>query len=389
MESMRIAMFSWESLHSAKVGGLAPHVTELSEQLAKLGHEVHIFTRSAWYRDYDEINGVHYQRCSFDESGDIIAQMNKMCDAMYSRFIQVSKDFGDFDVIHGHDWHPVNVLNRIKYELGKQYVMTYHSTEWGRNGNVHVNSPTALDVSHREWLGGYDSSQVIITSDNFKKEVQDLYSIPDYKISVIPNGISPGKMEKDVDAGSIKKEYGIHPYSPVILFTGRMHYQKGPDMLVRAIPKVLDGNNWGAHFVFIGEGEMRPYCQNLANDLNIGNSCHFLGYSSDDVLKDWTNACDMTCVPSRNEPFGIVVLESWDATKAVVATDAVNIVDNFQNGILSYRNPESIAWGINYALDGLDSRTPGMGSNGKKLVKTKFSWDTIAKNTVDAYNKIE
>lgn len=387
MESLKIAMFSWESLHSAKVGGLAPHVTELSEQLVKQGHEVHIFTRSGWHRDYDEINGVHYQRCSFDESGDIIAQMNKMCDAMYSRFIQVSKEFGSFDVIHGHDWHPVNVLNRIKYEFGKPYVMTYHSTEWGRNGNVHLNSSTSNEVSHREWLGGYESSEVIITTDKFKREVQSIYNIPDHKISVVPNGISPGKMEKDVDPGSVKEEYGIHPFAPVVLFTGRMHYQKGPDLLVKAIPRVLDGN-WGAHFVFIGEGEMRQYCQNLANDLNIGHSCHFLGYSSDEVLKDWANACDMTCVPSRNEPFGIVVLESWDANKAVVATDAVNIVDNFQNGVISYRYPESIAWGLNYAMGGLGSGTPTMGNNGKKLVKTKYSWDTIARNTVQVYKRI-
>ncbi|MEZ5336236.1 MAG: glycosyltransferase family 4 protein [Methanolobus sp.] len=196
METMRIGMFSWESLHSAKVGGLAPHVTELSEHLAKMGHEVHIFTRSAWYRDYDEINGVHYQRCSFDESGDILEQMDKMCDAMYERFRHVSEQFGEFDIIHGHDWHPVNVLNRIKYEHSKPYVMTYHSTEWGRNGNVSVNSSTAREVSYREWLGGYESSEVIITSENFKREVQDIYHIPDYKISIIPNGIAPGKMEK-------------------------------------------------------------------------------------------------------------------------------------------------------------------------------------------------
>ncbi|WP_292466449.1 glycosyltransferase family 4 protein [Methanolobus sp.] len=386
MESMRIAMFSWESLHSAKVGGLAPHVTELSEQLVKLGHEVHIFTRSGWYRDYDEINGVHYQRCSFDQSGGILTQMDKMCDAMYSRFVQVSREHGDFDIVHGHDWHPVNVLNRIKYKCGKPYVMTYHSTEWGRNGNINLNSPTANEVSHREWLGGYESSEVIITSDNFKREVQNIYGIPDYKISVIPNGISPGKMEKDVDSGLIKTNYGIHPFAPVVLFTGRMNYQKGPDLLIRAIPKVLDGN-WGAHFVFIGEGEMRPFCQNLANDLNIGHACHFLGYSPDEVLKDWANACDMTCVPSRNEPFGIVVLESWDANKAVIATDAVNIVDNFQNGLISYRTPESIAWGLNYALGGLDSETPLMGNNGKELVNTKFCWENIARNTIDVYNK--
>lgn len=380
-------MFSWESLHSAKVGGLAPHVTELSEQLAKLGHEVHIFTRSGWYRDYDEINGVHYQRCNFDQSGDILDQMNKMCDSMFSRFVRVSDEFGEFDVIHGHDWHPVNVLNRIKHECGKPYVMTYHSTEWGRNGNAHLGSYTSNEVSHREWLGGYESSEVIITSENFRREVQNIYSIPDYKISVIPNGISPGKMEKDVDSGSIKKDYGIHPYAPVVLFTGRMHYQKGPDLLIRAIPEVLNWN-WGAHFVFIGEGEMRQYCQTLASELNIGHACHFLGYSSDDVLKDWANACDMTCVPSRNEPFGIVVLESWDANKAVIATDAVNLIDNFQNGVISYRTPESIAWGLNYALEGLDSATPLMGYNGKKLVNTKFSWDTIARNTVDVYRKM-
>ncbi|WP_342304689.1 hypothetical protein [Methanolobus sp. ZRKC5] len=35
-ESLRIAMFSWESLHSAKIGGLAPHVTELSDNLVKI-----------------------------------------------------------------------------------------------------------------------------------------------------------------------------------------------------------------------------------------------------------------------------------------------------------------------------------------------------------------
>ena len=41
---MRIGMFSWESLYSVKVGGIAPHVSELSEALARRGHEVHVIT---------------------------------------------------------------------------------------------------------------------------------------------------------------------------------------------------------------------------------------------------------------------------------------------------------------------------------------------------------
>ena len=42
---MRVAVFSWESLHSISVGGVAVHASELAAALCRLGHEVHIFTR--------------------------------------------------------------------------------------------------------------------------------------------------------------------------------------------------------------------------------------------------------------------------------------------------------------------------------------------------------
>ena len=105
-------MLSWESLYSIKVGGVAPHVSELSEALARRGHEVHVLTRRGDFESYDKINGVHYQRVDFDVSGDIISQMDQMSDAMYHRFVEVQKLFGTFDIVHGHDWHPVPALNR-------------------------------------------------------------------------------------------------------------------------------------------------------------------------------------------------------------------------------------------------------------------------------------
>lgn len=40
---MRIAMLSWESLHSIAVGGVAAHVTELAAALARRGHQIHVF----------------------------------------------------------------------------------------------------------------------------------------------------------------------------------------------------------------------------------------------------------------------------------------------------------------------------------------------------------
>lgn len=385
MGKLRIGVFAWESLYSVKVGGIAPHVSELSETLAEKGNEVHIFTRNGGLSDHEVINGVHYHRVTHDQSGSIVYQMDRMCDAMYSRFLEVRDTYGEFDVLHGHDWHPVNVLCRIKNEFGVPFAITYHSTEWGRNGNRHGGWWEAQEISHREWLGGYEAKEVISTSVVLKDEIQHLYQIPDSKITLIPNGIYAGKVRKDVDAGKVKESVEIHPLAPVVLFIGRMSYQKGPDLLVEAIPKVLDHNR-DVMFVLIGEGEMRQSCEEMAGALGVPDACRFLGYASDDIVRYWYNACDIVCLPSRNEPFGIVVLEAWDAGKPVVATDAVRLVDNFKTGVTVYQDSDSIAWGINYVLDGLAENS--MGEEGRRMVETCYDWKTIADATLDVYGKV-
>lgn len=383
MKKIRIGMFSWESLYSIRVGGISPHVSELSEALAVEGHEVHLFTRGRENND-EIINGVHYHRVASDQNGGIVEQMNRMCDNMYLRFLEVREKAGEFDVLHGHDWHPVNVLCRIKAEFGLPFVLTFHSTEWGRNGNRHGEWLEAKEISHMEWLGGYESSDVITTSKILTDEIQQIYKIPDYKLWEIPNGINMGKIKREIDPGNIKKRYGIHPCLPVVLFTGRMAYQKGPDLLVEAAARVLRKKD--TRFVLIGEGEMRNHCESQAYKLGIGNSCNFLGYAPDNTVIDWFNACDLVCIPSRNEPFGIVVLEAWDASKPVVASDAVALVENFKTGVIAHKEPSSIAWGLNYVLEGLGRNR--MGEKGHDLLKQKYNWKTIAEETLEVYEKV-
>ncbi len=386
MESLRIGMFSWESLYSVKVGGISPHVSELAEALVAKGHEVHVFSRIGDKSESEEINGVHYQRCRHDQSGGVVMQMDRMCEALVDRFDAVQKLVGRFDAIHGHDWHPVVALNRIKRDHGLPYVLTYHSTEWGRNGNSFGDWWEFREISHREWLGGYESAAVIITSENLKKEIQFLYQIPDFKIKLIPNGIRAGKIKREVDPGTIKKQFGIHPLAPVVLFIGRMSHQKGPDLLVEAIPNVL-AHRWDAKFVFSGEGELRHSCKLRAAQLGVSDATRFLGYAPDDVARDWMNACDLVCVPSRNEPFCIVVLEAWDASKPVVGTEAVRLISNFSTGIKAYISPDSLAWCIKYAIDNPE-QSKIMGQNGNKLIGEKYNWKTIADKVVKVYKSL-
>jgi glycosyltransferase involved in cell wall biosynthesis len=385
MESLRIAMFAWESLHGVKVGGLAPHVSELSEALAKKGHEVHVFTRRGDHGSYDVVRGVHYQRVRNDRHDGIVRQMDSMSDSFVDRFKAVEKLFGRFDVLHGHDWHPVKALTRLK-KKGRSFVLTFHSTEWGRNGNRQSSHPVAKEISHREWLGGYEAKELIVTSKALMDELQSIYRIPSYKLNLVPNGIFPKKVRRDVDPAAVKERYDIAPESPLILYVGRMRYQTGPDMLVKAAPMVLKREG-EARFVFVGDGDLRPQCEHRAERLGVTHACHFTGYSPDAEVADLYNACDMLAVPSRNEPFGIVVLEAWDACKPVIGTDAVGIIDNFVNGIKARPYPESLAWCINDVVD-----KPGalkwMGRQGKKLVDSIYDWNNVVDELLKVYDKV-
>jgi len=375
-------MLSWESLYSIKVGGVAPHVSELSEALARKGHEVHIFTRRGDFESYDKINGVHYQRVDVDSSGDMLAQMDRMSNALYDRFGAVQKLFGKFDVVHGHDWHPVLALTRMKKEYGLPFVLTMHSTEWGRNGN-NFGYGISQEISHREWLGCYEASQVVVTTKRMQDELMWIYSLPPEKIRIIPNGIMLGKMRRGLDAGRVKEKYGIHPLAPMVLFCGRMSVQKGPDLLVEAIPRILM-NRPDVRFVFMGEGGMRAECERRARELGVADACRFLGYTSSSEKEELINACDLMCVPSRNEPFGVVVLEAWDACKPVVATEAVSIIRNFEDGLLAYVQPESIAWCINRLLSN-PTEMKKLAEAGYSRIDAEFSWDRIATRTEDVY----
>ena len=379
---MRIGMFTWESLYSIKVGGIAPHVSELSEALAERGHEVHVFTRRGDFDAYDKINRVHYQRVDFDKSGSLIEEMDSMSAAMYERFLKTQNVFGKFDIVHGHDWHPVPALNLVKTDLAIPYVLTIHSTEWGRNGN----NPGNAEISHQEWLGGYESSRLIVTTRCMQEELKSIYSIPENKISIIPNGIVSGKVRKALDPGQVKERYGIHPLAPVVLFCGRMSYQKGPDLLVDAAPHVLRERQ-DVWFVFVGEGDMSSYCERRARELGIADACRFLGYVSSAEKQELMNACDLVCVPSRNEPFGVVVLEAWDAGKSVVATEAVSIIRNFEDGLLAYIQPESLAWCINRLLRSPEEMK-SLALAGQSRIEKEFSWGRIAEKTEEVYADI-
>jgi len=102
---MRIAILSWESLHSIAVGGVGVHVTELAAAMERKGHDVHVFTRMGCNQPpYECIHGVRYHRCPFDLHANFVEEINNMCRSFVHHVFATEDHTGEFDVIHAHDW---------------------------------------------------------------------------------------------------------------------------------------------------------------------------------------------------------------------------------------------------------------------------------------------
>jgi glycogen synthase len=384
---MKIALLSWESLHSIPVGGIATHVTELAAALERQGHEVHVFTRMGHGQaHYERIHGVHYHRCPFELSPNFVDEVNNMCRSLVDHVFSAENYSGGFDLIHAHDWLTANAMIWIRQGRGRRSILTIHSTEYGRCGNRFSNGQSER-VRYQERAGTQWADRVITVSRALRGEVQWMYEVPDWKISVIYNGVNVRNYDGWIEPAAVKRQYAIGPTDPTVLFVGRMAHQKGPDLLVETVPSILKYYP-RAKFVFAGEGELRKPVEARAHQLGVGQATRFVGFQSNGALADLYRSCDVVCVPSRNEPFGIVILEAWSAGKPVVSTrngGPEEFVWHNVNGLKVQAEANSIAWGLGTLFTDFEWAR-WMGSNGRVAAQTAFTWDAVAEQTLRVYH---
>jgi glycosyltransferase involved in cell wall biosynthesis len=384
---MRIAMFSWETLYSHAVGGIAAHVTELAAALQRRGHEVHVFTRPTYGSGgVCAIDGVWYHYCPHNLSRSFVDEIQEMCRSFVWHFFQTEDHIGHFDVVHAHDWLAANAMLWIKQARPQhRAVLTMHSTEFGRCGNNFWGGTSARIRDH-ERNGTYCADRVIAVSGVLKNELMWMYNLPDWKCWMIYNGVPVHKYDGYLDPADVKRRYGFGPVDPTVLFSGRLSLQKGPDLLLEAVPGLLR-HHPNAKFVFAGDGHMRGELERRSHQMGVAHATRFLGYANGSQLVDLYKACDAVCMPSRNEPFGITALEGWAAGKPVVASQIggpSEFVWHNVNGLKIYPTVESIGWGIGTLFTNFEWAR-WMGANGRRAAETAFNWDTISGTTEQCY----
>lgn len=144
-------------------------------------------------------------------------------------------------------------------------------------------------------------------------------------------------------AGAAPAALPAPPGAPRLLALGRLHPNKGFDVLLRALALLP-----GAHLSLAGEGPERAALQRLAAGLGVADRVAFLGWRED--AGALLAACDLFVCPSRHEPLGNVVLEAWSAARPVIAAAAQGpseLIRDGETGILVPKEaPEPLAAAI-------------------------------------------
>ena len=386
---MKILMLTWE-YPPRIVGGIARVVHDLSKRLIKDGHEVTVVT----YRDnadvpeYENDKGVNVYRVDnyMIHPNNFIDWIMQLNFNMLSKATEIINKEGGFDVIHAHDWLVTYAAKSLKNAYDIPIVATIHATEAGRNSGIH--DETQRYINDTEWLLTYEATEVIVNSNYMKNEIQRLFGLPFDKINVIPNGINLSNftgIERDYD---FRRQYAMDN-EKIILYVGRLVYEKGVQHLIAAMPKILSNYN-DAKLIIAGRGGMMDELRAEASNLGLNDKIYFTGYLNSKQVQKMCKCADVAVFPSTYEPFGIVALEAMLAGVPTVVSDVGGldeIVTHGVDGMKSYAgNANSIADSVTALLYDHQLAT-NVSKKAKQKVKDQFNWEKIAQDTHFTYEK--
>jgi glycosyltransferase involved in cell wall biosynthesis len=374
------------------IGGISPHVFYLSKSLARNGVKVHVVTCDfPGALAHETIDGVEVYRVDSykNPSPDFATWVYLMNLNMQKEAAAIAARLPEkIDIFHAHDWLVATAGIGLKHVFRKPLLATMHSTEIGRRDGLHTSTEKMI-AETEAWLT-YEAWKVICCSQYMVSHVKWAFGLPDDKLAMVPNGVDLNVYEKTCrqDLKGFRTEFAL-PEEKLVLFVGRLVYEKGAHVLINAIPKIL--NKVNAKFVIVGSGYMKEQLNVIVKSMSLEDKVLFTGFLDEDSLLKLQCSADVSVVPSLFEPFGIVALEAMAAKSPVVVSDTGGlgeIVEHDVTGVKVYpNNVESLAWGVTKVLSDEKYRDSLRESALKRILET-YDWDKIAQKTERIYEGV-
>ena len=385
---MRILMLTWE-FPPRVIGGLSRHVFELSRALVAGGYEVEVLTcgdeNIAEREIIDGIGVWRVQPYPGNEERGFIDWVQRLNFALLEKGVAITNGYGDFDIIHAHDWLVTFAARALKHIYTTPLLATIHATEHGRNNGLH--NEEQCQINDIEWWLSYEAWKIICCSKYMRKELQRVFLLPPDKLAVIPNGI---RLENELEESASLPEKIYDPTAKLIFYVGRLVPEKGVQVMLDAAPAILKRFPH-AHFVIAGTGPYAEHLKRRSREMGLDNKVAFAGYIDEATKNELYRCASVSVFPSLYEPFGIVALEAMAMGTPLIVSSCGGldeIIDHGVEGLKIYPGDAgSLAEQVCRLLND-EEWAASLAEKAYQKAIQNYSWEKIASQTAEVYGQI-
>ena len=231
-------------------------------------------------------------------------------------------------------------------------------------------------VDHLTYLGDFTREEISKVLSTKAKSAM---------VKIAP-GIDTSHFLPTPSSSQIRSQLGLSE-KKVIVSVGRLVHRKGQDILIQALPKILQMHP-SAHLLLVGEGPYRSHLEKLATDLKVTKAITFIGRIQYRDLPRYICAGDIFVMPSRSrlaglevEGLGIVYLEASACALPVIAGKSGGAPDAVIEGVTGLTvdgtQVSDVVRAVNTMLADPE-KSRAMGESGRKWIHDKWRWDIWA-----------
>jgi glycogen(starch) synthase len=400
---MKILMLGWE-LPPHYVGGMGVVCDQLTKHLARSGADIEfVLPFSADYSSVKHMkvtpaimqgtevlmsSGSTYDSMRYSTTladGTVVANGLYEQVEVFAQNVQKLICYGEYDVIHAHDWLTFKAAMAAKKVTGLPLIAHVHATEFDRAGGKYGNPM----VRELEYNGLHAADHIFAVSQRTKDTIVSQYNIDPQNISVSHNhmDIDPALLNETENTFAYIQQLRSQGYQ-VVVNAGRMTIQKGVFHLLEAAKLVIEQRPKTV-FLLSGGGEQIPELLMKASELGIAQNVMFTGWVSG-IGKQWRDAfrvADLFVMPSVSEPLGIAPLEAISYGAPAMVTKQSGISEVLKNILkVDYWDTTEMASQICAVLNSKGLRDTLI--QNAQAEHASMSWQPIAKKIMDKYHNV-
>ncbi|HEX5495866.1 MAG TPA: D-inositol-3-phosphate glycosyltransferase, partial [Mycobacteriales bacterium] len=248
---------------------------------------------------------------------------------------------GWYDVIHSHYWLAGQVGWLARARLGVPLVHSAHTLAKVKNAGLAQGDTPEPDirVAGEEQLVA-EADRLVASTGEESRQLVELYGADPDRVVTVPPGLDLDTYHPG-DRRAARHRLRLPADAAVLLFVGRIQRLKAPDVLLRAaalllarrpelrgrLACVVVGGSSG------GGGDEPARLRDMCQSLGLGDGVRFVPPCPPEELLNYYLAADLTVVPSHNESFGLVALESQACGTPVVAARVGGLSTAVRDGL--------------------------------------------------------